>query len=221
MTSLETTLHKGFETTATALAKEVSLFPVAWKNLTDEKVREDLVSAVKSPHVKELVAEGRIKEAIASLNDQTKLVEEIAVLLLSQDEQDWIKALELIEANRVEMAKYFLTLAYRFWSIGKLEMATELAEKGLNLATAQENVLYVSKFKNSLAYYYADSQRGFSRRRTLRTSPQERNEFRVIRKACRTRERSAAATQDVSDLALIRITIQHSSTTSVRRSRFI
>jgi hypothetical protein len=158
--SLGATINAGFASLAAAVASEVRLFPESWKELSDANVVKDLVATVKSTEVKKLLSEGRIEKAIAALDDvyvkdQTKVEEELAVLLLSKEEKDWLKALNILTERKIEEPKYFLTLAYRFWSASRIERAIEIGETGLALAAEKDPTL-TSKFKNSLAYYYAD-----------------------------------------------------------------
>jgi hypothetical protein len=161
---MNTTIADGFNSVASALAKEVRGVSESWrKGLSDTHVQQDLLATVNSPQVKRLIAAGQINEAIAKLDDilvkdQAQLREQIAVLLLSANEKDWVKAVEILDQNEdVQEPKFFLTLAYRFWSVKKLEDAIKLGEKGLSLVEEKDSLLR-SRFENSLAYYYADAE---------------------------------------------------------------
>ena len=161
--TLRETISVGFGGLANSLALEVRLFPEKWKGLSDANVITDLLSTVKSPEVKQLLSEGKVEGAIAALDhiyirDQTRTDEELAVLLLSKDEKDWNKALSIITEQDIREPKYFLTLAYRFWSAGQLPRAIEMGEKGLRWAKENDPAM-VPKFTNSLAYYYADGDK--------------------------------------------------------------
>lgn len=158
--TLKEGLSKGFSGLTTAVAIEVRQFPQSWKVLSDANVLAQLEATVKTPEVKELVAAGRIGDAVAKLDDLLlkEHEEEIAVLLLSEDRKGWERAAELLKDPKAQNPKYFLTLAYRFWSVGQTDKAIEIAEKGLPLAVNADPPS-VLRFKNSLAYYYAETDR--------------------------------------------------------------
>src|SRR5258708_19272681 len=54
-----------------------------------------------------------------------------------------------------------MTRAYRLWSVDKIDRAIEIGERGMRLAMTNKNndPEILSKFQNSLAYYYADAQK--------------------------------------------------------------
>jgi hypothetical protein len=155
-----TSLNISTELSSPALA--VSEF---WKKgLSDPRVQRDLLEIVQSPGVRKLVVSGQINEAVAKVRDiraenRVERREQIAVLLLSAEAKDWAKAVDIVEQNEdVREPKFFLTLAYRFWSARQLNRAIELGEKGQTLISDKDSAL-APWFENSLAYYYADAER--------------------------------------------------------------
>ncbi len=81
---------------------------------------------------------------------------QMARLLLSREKDGLEKALQMLDDPQFQKPAYHLNLAYGFWSIGELRQAIHVAEKGLRLAEKVDRSL-VSRFRNSLAYYYADT----------------------------------------------------------------
>lgn len=47
-------------------------------------------------------------------------------------------------------------MAYRYWTVGSSDLAVEVAESGKELADTVGDQTLINKYKNSLAYYYAD-----------------------------------------------------------------
>jgi hypothetical protein len=165
--SINSTAQTGLTSLAAAMAHEVRSFPRSFSQLSDEKTLQFLTAFVKTPEVRKLLSEDKIAEAIAvretyigkdkaKHEDDTKREEDIAVLLLSAKPASWERAIEIWSKTQKREPKFLLTLSYRFWSIGKLEKAVQWAEQGLEEANARSADL-VPKFKNSLAYFYAES----------------------------------------------------------------
>ena len=46
----------------------------------------------------------------------------------------------------------------KYWENGQIDKAIKLTEKGLKIATNSNEEISISSLKNSLAYYYADSE---------------------------------------------------------------
>lgn len=155
-------LKDGFRNIASTLAAEVHRFPEAWKSLSDSQVRADLIDKVKHPEARHLAEAGRIQDAIVALDslvkDQNKIEGEIALYVLSDEEKDWAKALDLIRTNEIRNPAFLITLAHRFWSVGQLKEAIELGREALSLALEAGDETQVSKAKNSLAYYLTDTE---------------------------------------------------------------
>jgi hypothetical protein len=162
---MNTTIADGFGRVASGLAQEFRGVSEAWtKGLSDTHVQQNLLDSVQSPTVKKLIRAGEISKAIAQLDeilvkDQSERREQIAVLLLSANEKDWASAVEIMDRHEdVREPRFFLTLAYRFWSVKQLEQSIRLAEQGLALVGTKDPML-ISRFENSLAYYYADARK--------------------------------------------------------------
>jgi hypothetical protein len=168
MLPLNTTIATGLNGIATALAEE---FSDSLKGLSSVTVRQDLISSVQSEEVRELAAAGETRKAVKQLNqmeenaglrpEQVKLLQDrIAVLILSHEITDWLEALVLLIQNKeLQAPKYYITLAYNFWSVKQLDRAIDLAEKGLALAVQVKDEKRILRFENSLAYYYADAEK--------------------------------------------------------------
>jgi len=134
---------------------------------TEETVNE--VKA-KDPGVGDLLADGKIEEAIQILekkaqNDPSKKADLVPVLLISKSLTDWDRAwtiLQEIEKN-LKTARQRANLSYIYWSIDSFDKAIEIAESALHLVESappsKEQGELIGKFKNSLAYYYADTGR--------------------------------------------------------------
>ena len=123
------------------------------------------VSEHLTPGINRLVQEGRIEEAVAkvqsvALDAPSRGEEEIAILLHSSDPKDWERVLDI--ANSLHLTtRSFLTVAYRFWNAGNLARAIGVAEEGLSNENGRQepDPILLAKFKNSIAYYYADANR--------------------------------------------------------------
>jgi tetratricopeptide (TPR) repeat protein len=98
----------------------------------------------------------KIAETVPS-RDSAQAQDEKAIgeALLSTDPERWKKAEELL--LRLNSQEYYLRLAYKFWSVNRLDEAIQLAEKGL--AAAPNAAGITAQLKNSLAYYYAEARR--------------------------------------------------------------
>jgi hypothetical protein len=160
---MEAVFARGFKEIEDVLAVRVGAIPSALKEAF-ERALGDIAKTFITPGVKELVKGGKIDEAVAKIGreekkDDIKRKEEIAALLHSEDHQKWDTAASILdEFPDSREAKFYLTLAYRYWNAGQLNRAIEVAEKGLEFASKVEESL-LPKFQNSLAYYYADANR--------------------------------------------------------------
>jgi hypothetical protein len=162
--TMNATMAEGFTTMATAFAKEVKgASEKIWEGFSDVRVKEQLISTIQNPRLRKLAKEQRIQEAIADtddsyMKDQAERQQKISLLLLSNEEKDWSAALEMLDKEEsLQKPEHFLTLAFRFWSIKRVDISVTLAERGLKLVKADNTVL-ISRFQNSLAYYYADAE---------------------------------------------------------------
>lgn len=160
--SMTTAISGCLDALTRALAEEVGRLPESWKSLVDTKAMEDLADTVKHPELKELIKLGKIEEAVEKLDklykQQPTLKEDIAVLILSKKEKDWDKALAILDEQQLGESKYHITLANRYWSVKQIDRAIAVAEKGLDLSLElNQDGSMVAKFKNSLAYYYAET----------------------------------------------------------------
>lgn len=160
--TMNSTMADGFNSMATAFAREFKgASEKIWEGFSDIRVKEHLISTIQNPQLRKLVKEQRIQEAIANteesyLRDQAERQQKISLLLLSNDEKNWNTALQMLDEDEgLQKADYFLTLAFRFWSIKRVEISIDLAERGMKLV--KDDAKLLSRFQNSLAYYYADS----------------------------------------------------------------
>ena len=151
------TLRDGFSRIASTVAEEVHRFPQTW----DQLFRGKLIAQVTDPQARELAKEGRIGDAITSLDetvkDQRKIQEQVALYVLSSEEKDWSTALELIRQHEIRVPGFYVTLAFRYWSIGKLQQAIEIAKRALAIALEAGDEEQAARAKNSLAYYLAET----------------------------------------------------------------
>ena len=138
---------------ATEVAREVSRFPEALPVKKMSDVLDGFLDQIGSPEVRKLASEKKTEEALQKA-EQPK--EKILVLLRSSDRADWEKAEKMLEDSANQEPSFFLTLAFRFWEIGEFAQAIAVAEKGFQLAPQKDPSL-VTKFQNSLAYYYAET----------------------------------------------------------------
>jgi hypothetical protein len=157
-------IRSGFQDVALAMAKEFrGVSGDFLKGLSNPQLFSKVLAAINDPELEDLAKKGKVPEAIARL-DKTQaqdiaaeLQKKVSLLILSKDEKDWREALAIIENNKpAQKADFFLTLAFRFWAAQKLDEAISLAERGMTLTT---DPAALTKFKNSLAYYYADAGR--------------------------------------------------------------
>jgi hypothetical protein len=155
-------IETGFDDVAEALAKEFHDASLGLlKGFSDQTVLQKLLDVIQNPAVKKLVAENRVPDAVALIQqdparDAAALQQAVSVLVVSQDEARWREAVEILEKNEAaRKPNFYLSLAFRFWSVGKLADAIALAEKGLTMVQQIPDEL--ARFQNSLAYYYADA----------------------------------------------------------------
>ncbi len=95
----------------------------------------------------------KIAETVPSRDSaQAQAEKEIGEALLSTDPERWKKAEELLP--RLNSQEYYLRLAYKFWSVNRLDEAIQLAEKGLAAAPNAPGIS--AQLKNTLAYFYAE-----------------------------------------------------------------
>ncbi len=174
MLPLNNTIATGLNGIATALAEAFSdsFKDFSLKGVSNDRVRQGLISSMQSEEVRELAAAGEIRRAVTQLNqieentglppEQVKLLHDrIALLILSHEITDWLEALVLLIQNKeLQSPNYYITLAYNFWSVKLLDRAIELAERGLALAREVKDEKPIARFENSLAYYYADAEKG-------------------------------------------------------------
>jgi hypothetical protein len=98
------------------------------------------------------------QRSAAGLDKDTLAVEkEIATALLSGDIEQWRRAEELLK--QVRNPEYYLRLAYKFWSVNRLDEGLKLAETGLGIAGNGADSTITSQLKNNLAYFYAEANR--------------------------------------------------------------
>lgn len=162
--SINTTIDGGLQRVADALAKAVSDFPKdIWKAFSSSQLFTGIINSIPNPEMQRLAKEGRVQEAIEQLPqtktpDLEQLSEKISLLVLSRDESNWREAVALLEKYPpAQKPNFYLSLAFRFWTVGKLEEAITLAERGMTLPG--NDALALSKFRNSLAYYYGEAGR--------------------------------------------------------------
>lgn len=81
--------------------------------------------------------------------------EQVAEALLSSDPALWRKAEELLP--QLNNPEYYLRLAYKFWSVDRVDEGLKLAEAGL--AVSDDTPGISAQLKNNLAYFYAERNR--------------------------------------------------------------
>lgn len=134
---------------------------------------QEASSLVTSLALHQQFKEGNIDKArmeIEKLDKEDITVEHLAVLILCKDEKDWMTAWdEIYKRENLREPWLFTALAYRFWFVGKADMAAHIAEEGLN-RVSPDNEEFIYKFKNSLAYYYAELAKPENKEDALRYS---------------------------------------------------
>lgn len=128
----DATLKRGFDRLTAALASEV-------RKSSERLASQSLPAVLES----------------ASHRPPQDPRREIAALLETTDESAWSKAHQLLSQHKIKDPALFLPLALRYWSIGNFADAISVAEEGLKLAENEEDK---SRYKNTLAYYYAESE---------------------------------------------------------------
>jgi hypothetical protein len=163
-------INMGLKNMAVEVAGEVRKFPQSFKKLSEASEEEN--ASIKTPEVKDLVSKGKLDEAV----QQSKSSEEqIAVLLKSQDSDDWRKAIQVARENLPNVFKYFMLIPYLFWQSGDLDEAIRLSEEGLQSAQKAKSMVDILKIQNCLAYYYADSKKGEYEKRAREYATSARN----------------------------------------------
>jgi tetratricopeptide (TPR) repeat protein len=114
----------------------------------------EIAADVPEP-ILELVRAGNIEEALKRAHSKG---DKLTILVLSQDPMDWQKAATILLSTNAD-AKYYSILAYKFWTAGDLDRAIPLAECGLTIAIQRNDTMLEGRLKNSLAYYYALTQK--------------------------------------------------------------
>jgi len=143
---------------------EIGASAAAGKIITEEAPK------VGDTEISKLIAAGEITAAIAKLREEIKRDPEtfqtkqflVNTLLLSHLREQWDEAWHILQAER-NMLREHLTLALRYWSVGRIDKAIGVSEAGLKRAQEEPEVKdrekVISKLKNSLAYYYAETGR--------------------------------------------------------------
>ena len=109
------------------------------------------------------------EEADQVLRDQltvdamTGAEEEVGILVVSEDEADWEKAVQRMEHERIRRLEFYNMLSFKFWTVANLDRAILVAEAGFALTDAKSDVKQVINLKNNLAYFYAEGKRGDKR----------------------------------------------------------
>ncbi len=120
---------------------------------------EEASRLIKSPERRKQVEEGRISEArmaVEKLDRKTITNEEyLTLLIFSDNETDWVTAWNEVRETGIKEPRLFISLAYKFWFAGNVEFAIRVAEEGLE-RIEPDNEKYILRFKNNLAYFYAD-----------------------------------------------------------------
>ena len=141
---------------------------------------EEASHLVTSPERRKQVEEGRISEVRMDVEKLGRKdiadIEYLTVLTLSDDEADWVAAWNEVNKSDIREPRLFISLAYRFWFVGKVELAISISEEGLKRVDPDnEEIIY--RIKNNVAYYYAELRRPENRDDAFRYS-QEAMEHR-------------------------------------------
>lgn len=115
--------------------------------------------------VKELLGQGCYEQAEKTAHQRVKqrpndipVIEIYISTLLAQNTLDKCdKAWDLLKTNNITNLYIYARLAFLFWQFGQIEKAITISEKGFEIANEGNDIVKIMKFKNSLAYYYADT----------------------------------------------------------------
>ncbi len=171
------TFEKGFEKLANVVGAAITAIKLvigerfgeiasvaAGKIITQEAPR------VTDSEIAALITSGNLPGAIAKLKDEVhrdssnlqKKRTLVTTLLLSHERREWDEAWSLMRTE-VDMVREHLTMALRYWGVGRIDTAIEVCKSGLERAEADSSLegrdIWISKLKNSLAYYYAETGR--------------------------------------------------------------
>jgi len=130
-----------------------------------EHILKEAGSLIENEERRAQVESGRLTEARLGVEklgrEHVAAIEYLTLLGLSSSETDWLSSWkEVLEGDIIE-PKIFILLAFRFWSVGKTEFAICVAQEGLKRAEERkaDDKASILRFKNSLAYYYAELKR--------------------------------------------------------------
>jgi hypothetical protein len=98
---------------------------------------------------------------------------EVAEALLSGDPTRWKKVEELLP--QLNNAEYYLRLAYKFWSVDRVDEGLKLAEAGLAISNNAPGIS--AQLKNTLAYFYAEKGRVDKKAQAIQYIREAREEF--------------------------------------------
>src|SRR5258708_413204 len=152
------------QTVAVAIETKVGDIPAALRTSLEHSLG-DLAQTI-SPHLVQLAKAGKVSEALAEIETdnedaKAKPQTEIALLLHSEEQKDWVKASQLLDSNpEAQDPKFYMTLAYRFWTVDQIDRAIEIGERGSRLAMTNKNndPTHLSKFQNILPSYHPHAQ---------------------------------------------------------------
>ncbi|MEK6374167.1 MAG: hypothetical protein AABO58_15875 [Acidobacteriota bacterium] len=135
-----------------AISDETHTVPAsAAKAMGDDPALSEVKSLLEASRVTEAITQARTL-ADADPKYRSALLD---ALVFSSREEDWIAAEELL--SECGESRHYRRLAFRYWGIGKVGEAIALAKDGLVMAEKNpDDWLGLAKFRNSLAYYYAE-----------------------------------------------------------------
>jgi len=104
----------------------------------------------------EKIAHQQLKE---KPNDTLALETYISALLAHNKKEKCETAWNALEGGGITNLSIYIRSAFLFWRFGEIEKAIKISERGLEIARSKNDRETHNKFKNSLAYYYADTGR--------------------------------------------------------------
>lgn len=102
----------------------------------------------------EKIAHQQLKE---KSNDVSALEIYISTLLAHNKKEKCEIAWDILKKDSITNLSIYTRLAFLFWNFSEIEKAIEVDEKGLEVAKSKGDKETTNKFKNSLAYFYADT----------------------------------------------------------------
>lgn len=128
-----------------------------------DSTKHEIIEGFQDPEARDAAVQGNYETTKSLLEQNAKkdpaMHEQwIFSLILSDKRDDWERA--WAELQSVTFPRPYMTLAFRYWSIGELDRAIHITSTGISkvagVKDGKELESTVAKLKNSLAYYLAD-----------------------------------------------------------------